>query len=497
MSVHGKPRESLRFRPLEERVNYVKNVQKLQEWISSDPSWSHFSSADIGNLDEMGVLCNESSKWTLTSISDKERTVKASPNRESFSVLLMANGDASVKRVYVAMKAKRFPVKMSQKFKECDLAAGIYTQHRVWFGKITFMRAAEDFIEAFRHPEGKRRLLVLDAAPGHFMTAELNDFFSICLKNNIWLLILPAHQSHQTQPADLAWFPAIKANLRRKMAAEHLYHVNKWLRLPEVVELTCQIIRDLPDARITSGFHKSGLGPPISIPGIKKAIGITEADMDEHSMPSETSSPCSTPPPSEQADIVGQRYAANSAKFDRTVRQSVGITCKKLLRLKQLNISPPKHVTKETTMETDIEQKMRNHIDMSSRKRPNLKSSASDPGPERFKRRRMEILDAGRLPTRGSIIVTGANLLQIEGDMSLGIFPDPIPPEPITLYHAGAEVEISQAVPAVSAAQTIENLSKSIISPASTNSRRCRYCGAWMKGHPKVCPRRNAAYSGV
>lgn len=61
------------------------------------------------------------------------------------------------------------------------------------------------------HVEGQARLLILDGHGSHVS----NDFMWECFYHNIYLLYLPAHSSHITQPCDLSCFSVLKGAYRR------------------------------------------------------------------------------------------------------------------------------------------------------------------------------------------------------------------------------------------------------------------------------------------
>lgn len=61
------------------------------------------------------------------------------------------------------------------------------------------------------HIEGQARLLILDGHGSHVST----DFMWECFYHNIYLLYLPAHSSHITQPCDLSCFSVLKRAYRR------------------------------------------------------------------------------------------------------------------------------------------------------------------------------------------------------------------------------------------------------------------------------------------
>ncbi|KAL8296578.1 hypothetical protein RB600_001864 [Gaeumannomyces tritici] len=102
------------------------------------------------------------------------------------------------------------------------------------------------------------RLLILDGHGSHVT----KEFMSLCLRNNVFLLYLPAHTSHVLQPLDLSIFSPLKQAYRQKIGFQALFTcstvVGKRQFLTAYAHARSEALIAL---NIKAGWRASGLWP--------------------------------------------------------------------------------------------------------------------------------------------------------------------------------------------------------------------------------------------
>lgn len=105
---------------------------------------------------------------------------------------------------------------------------------------------------------GSNRILVLDGHGSHCT----DDFLYECFKAGIYLLFLPAHSSHITQPLDLAVFGPLKQAYRRNLQQLEGYTAANPIGKAQFLELYAKARRQaLSPQNIKAGWRATGLSP--------------------------------------------------------------------------------------------------------------------------------------------------------------------------------------------------------------------------------------------
>lgn len=103
-----------------------------------------------------------------------------------------------------------------------------------------------------------QRILVVDGHGSHTTT----EFMYECFKNRIYLLFLPPHSSHITQPLDLSCFSPLKAAYRRKLQEyEALVDCQAIGKSNFILIYAFSRKKALTPANILAGWRSSGLCP--------------------------------------------------------------------------------------------------------------------------------------------------------------------------------------------------------------------------------------------
>lgn len=112
--------------------------------------------------------------------------------------------------------------------------------------------------------QGARRLLILDGHGSHVRY----EFVGLCMRNDIDLMILPAHSSAITQPLDVSVFGPYKTFLGQETSNHYRWSQNSVLPRRQWIELLIRArVSSLTPRNIKAGWKKAGLQPvcPIEV----------------------------------------------------------------------------------------------------------------------------------------------------------------------------------------------------------------------------------------
>jgi hypothetical protein len=159
---------------------------------------------NIFNMDETGFLIGTLARARVI-IDTKSNTplYRTNPGRQEWvSVVECICADGSAVSPLFIFKGKGVSAAVSDK----DLPDGwsYSSSGEGWTTNIHGLKWLRECFEPETREKaaGKPRVLICDRHDSHIT----GDFIDFCLKNNIWLLVLPLHTSHLLQPLDLAIF---------------------------------------------------------------------------------------------------------------------------------------------------------------------------------------------------------------------------------------------------------------------------------------------------
>jgi hypothetical protein len=174
---------------------------------------------NIYNMDETGVMFGIQNRTRcIVDINVKNRICKSSQTRESATIMECISASGVVLLPMVIIAVKTHP---NEWYPEGEPGPGLrhfakspngYTGNELgleWLEKVFEPQTRE-------RAGGRWQLLVCDGHGSH----ETVDFLTFCFTHRIYLLRLPLHTSHLTQPLDVGCFSPLKQAYRRLVKEE-------------------------------------------------------------------------------------------------------------------------------------------------------------------------------------------------------------------------------------------------------------------------------------
>ncbi len=193
-----------------DNINKLFDLYQTVAWIPSKRRY---------NADEGGIMAGMGVNGLVIGSSSHQAgqvPVKTDHSRSWTSFVECISAVGVALNPLVIFKAKSIQDQWFQ--------AQILLQHPTWH--ITFSKngwtsnaiALEWLVKVFlpetdTGDQSDARLLIVDGHGSH----TTDDFIAECFLNNVYLLFLPAHTSHVTQPLDLGCFSALKTAYRRQL----------------------------------------------------------------------------------------------------------------------------------------------------------------------------------------------------------------------------------------------------------------------------------------
>jgi hypothetical protein len=174
---------------------------------------------NIYNMDETGIMLGIQNRMRcVVDINVKNRIRKSSQTRESATIIecISASGMVLSPMVIIAAKTHR-----NEWYPEAEPGPGQWHYAKSPNG-YTDNELGLEWLEQVFEPQtreraaGRWRLLICDGH-GSYETA---DFLTFCFTHRIYLLRLPPHTSHLTQPLDVGCFSPLKQAYRRGVKDE-------------------------------------------------------------------------------------------------------------------------------------------------------------------------------------------------------------------------------------------------------------------------------------
>jgi hypothetical protein len=211
------------------------------------------------NMDETGIMEGFGINGLVVGSSEKKAVYVRSPQTRTWtSIIECISATGKVLRPAIIFRGKSLDKSIFPEDRP-ELQSWHYaTSKRGWTSNILALEWLQKVFLPQTEVPGQRRLLVLDGHRSHATT----DFMWECYSHNVYLLYLPPHSSHITQPLDVAVFSALKAAYRRLLGNLALLCDATPIGKRGFLRCYCQARADaLIERNILSGWRATGLWP--------------------------------------------------------------------------------------------------------------------------------------------------------------------------------------------------------------------------------------------
>lgn len=213
------------------------------------------------NMDEFGVMEGLGGNGLFLGSSEKKAVLCKEPGKTPWITILetiSATGKALTPLVIFKGKTVQ-----QQWFPESSdfLASWDFTAtNKGWTDDETAVKWLEEIFIPQTTPAkaGDKRLLIVDGHGSH----TTDNFMFKCYENGIYLLFLPSHSSHVTQPLDVAVYGPLKKVYRREV--QKLVNVTDLTPVGKITFLKCYYLArgiTITSKNILSGWRATGLWP--------------------------------------------------------------------------------------------------------------------------------------------------------------------------------------------------------------------------------------------